>query len=60
MTHSWLNRRSFGALSVLGAAAVTMPSLFAQTRLEKPSVSIAVGGKSAFYYLPLTIAEQLG
>ncbi|WP_019140534.1 ABC transporter substrate-binding protein [Noviherbaspirillum massiliense] len=34
-------------------------SLFAQN-LEKPKVSIAVGGKNLFYYLPLTIAEQLG
>ena len=33
--------------------------LFAQT-LEKPKVSIAVGGKNLLYYLPLTIAEQLG
>lgn len=28
--------------------------------VEKRDVHIAVGGKSAFYYLPLTIAEQLG
>ena len=28
--------------------------------LEKQKVSIAVGGKNLFYYLPLTIAEQLG
>ncbi|MEN3366067.1 MAG: sulfonate transport system substrate-binding protein [Burkholderiales bacterium] len=34
-------------------------NLFAQT-LEKPRVSIAVGGKNLFYYLPLTVAEQLG
>jgi NitT/TauT family transport system substrate-binding protein len=27
---------------------------------EKKDVHIAVGGKTAFYYLPLTIAEQLG
>ncbi|MDB5761480.1 MAG: extracellular solute-binding protein family 3 [Herminiimonas sp.] len=33
--------------------------LFAQT-LEKQKVSIAVGGKNLLYYLPLTIAEQLG
>ncbi|WP_395824371.1 ABC transporter substrate-binding protein [Collimonas sp.] len=33
--------------------------LFAQTP-EKTGVSIAVGGKNLFYYLPLTIAEQLG
>src|SRR5215210_5745912 len=34
-------------------------TLFAQT-LEKQKVSIAVGGKNLFYYLPLTISEQLG
>src|SRR5712691_2145688 len=28
--------------------------------LEKPKITIAVGGKSLFYYLPLTIAEQRG
>ena len=28
--------------------------------LEKKRVAIAVGGKNLFYYLPLTIAEQLG
>lgn len=28
--------------------------------LEKTKVSIAVGGKNLFYYLPLTIAERLG
>lgn len=27
---------------------------------EKTHISIAVGGKAGFYYLPLTIAEQLG
>ena len=32
----------------------------AQAQLEKRDVHIAVGGKSAFYYLPLTVAEQLG
>src|SRR5256885_10877659 len=32
----------------------------AQGKIEKPKVSIAVGGKSQFYYLPLTIAERLG
>jgi NitT/TauT family transport system substrate-binding protein len=32
----------------------------AQGRLEKPKVAIAVGGKAAFYYIPLTIAERLG
>src|SRR6266699_5071988 len=41
--------------------AVSLPFVAqAQGKPEKPKVSIAVGGKAAFYYLPLTIAEQLG
>ena len=32
----------------------------AQNKLEKTKISIAVGGKNLFYYLPLTIAERLG
>src|SRR6266496_4229161 len=32
----------------------------AQGTLEKKDVHIAVGGKTSLYYLPLTIAEQLG
>jgi NitT/TauT family transport system substrate-binding protein len=31
-----------------------------QGQIEKRDVHIAVGGKNAFYYLPLTVAEQLG
>ena len=41
-------------------AAFTFP-LPAQTQtLEKPKITIGVGGKSLFYYLPLTIALQKG
>jgi len=41
--------------------AVTLPlAAHAQAKLEKPKVSIAVGGKPAFYFIPLTIAERLG
>ncbi|GAB4202592.1 MAG: ABC transporter substrate-binding protein [Tibeticola sp.] len=40
------------------AAALPLPS-FAQT-LEKPKLTIAVGGKNLLYYLPLSVAEQLG
>src|SRR5260221_601024 len=32
----------------------------AQAALEKKDVHVAVGGKPSLYYLPLTIAEQLG
>ena len=55
-----LNRRSFSVAGVAAAAAIAAPALRAQLRLEKTRVAIAVGGKAAFYYLPLTISEQLG
>ncbi|RYF83345.1 MAG: transporter substrate-binding domain-containing protein [Comamonadaceae bacterium] len=55
-----LTRRSFHAMSAIGAALVLTPGLRAQPKLEKPRLTLAVGGKAAFYYLPLTIAEQLG
>lgn len=44
----------------------TAPALFAAPwgaraqALEKPKLTLAVGGKNLLYYLPLTIAEQLG
>src|SRR5476649_698304 len=45
----------------LGAAVIALATpAHAQGALEKTEVHIAVGGKAAFYYLPLTIAEQLG
>ncbi|MCU0958225.1 MAG: ABC transporter substrate-binding protein [Hydrogenophaga sp.] len=47
-------------LIVGGLAATTLPQLAFAQSLEKPKVTIAVGGKNLFYYLPLTIAEQLG
>ena len=55
-----LNRRTFTSAAALGAAAVAVPHIHAQPKLEKTKISIAVGGKAAFYYLPLTISEQLG
>lgn len=55
-----LNRRVFGGALALGATALAAPVLRAQAPLERSTVSIAVGGKATFYYLPLTIAEQLG
>ena len=60
MNHLSLTRRAFAALAALSGAAAVAPALWAQPRLEKTRISIAVGGKAAFYYLPLTIAEQLG
>src|SRR3954470_17082499 len=41
-----------------GAMAAVMAGAYAQ--IEKPDVHIAIGGKSALYYLPLTLTERLG
>ncbi len=51
-----LHRRTL--LAATGATLVT-PLAQAQA-LEKPQLTLAVGGKNLLYYLPLTIAEQLG
>lgn len=44
----------------MGLSAGFCASSQAQNRFEKSKITLAVGGKAAFYYLPLTIAEQLG
>src|SRR6201987_6125630 len=43
---------------LIGFALALSPMAHAQ--LEKPDVHIAVGGKTALYYLPLTLTERLG
>jgi NitT/TauT family transport system substrate-binding protein len=55
-----LNRRTFSTAAALAVASIAAPMVRAQGRLEKSKISLAVGGKAAFYYLPLTISEQLG
>ncbi len=52
-----MQRRQFTAA---GLALVAAPALVRAQALEKPKLTIAVGGKNLLYYLPLTIAEQLG
>jgi NitT/TauT family transport system substrate-binding protein len=52
-------RRLMIAACALGVAWLPLVAQ-AQGKPEKTKVSIAVGGKSGFYYLPLTIAERLG
>ncbi len=47
-------------LIAVGLASTFLPMQAWSQTIEKPKVSIAVGGKNLFYYLPLTIAEQLG
>lgn len=45
---------------VLSAAAFAAPLSLRAQALEKPALTIAVGGKNLLYYLPLTVAESLG
>ena len=55
-----LSRRTFAAGTALATATLASPALRAQGKIEKTRISMSVGGKAAFYYLPLTISEQLG
>jgi NitT/TauT family transport system substrate-binding protein len=54
-----MQRRTWITAAIGSAAALSLPRVFAQT-LEKPKLTIAVGGKNLLYYLPLTIAETQG
>ncbi|HMN21104.1 MAG TPA: ABC transporter substrate-binding protein [Ottowia sp.] len=54
-------RRTILKTLALAPAALAFPRVWAQSgKPEKSKLTIAVGGKNLFYYLPLTIAEQLG
>jgi sulfonate transport system substrate-binding protein len=45
---------------LMAAVAAAVLAVGAHAQIEKPDVHIAVGGKTALYYLPLTITERLG
>ncbi len=47
-------------LVVAAALGLAVSASAAGPALEKKDVKIAVGGKTLFYYLPLTLAERLG
>jgi NitT/TauT family transport system substrate-binding protein len=47
-------------VALLAALSWQTQASAAAEPVEKPSLTIAVGGKPLFYYLPLTIAERLG
>ena len=55
-----VSRRIFTGGAALAVATLALPALRAQSRLEKSKIALSVGGRAAFYYLPLTITEQLG
>lgn len=52
-----LRRRT---LIAAAPSLLALPSFAQAPALEKPKLTLAVGGKNLLYYLPLTIAEQLG
>ncbi len=47
-------------LITASAAALAFPLVVRAQSLEKPKLTLAVGGKNLLYYLPLTIAEGQG
>ena len=53
-------RRLVSAIAAAPLAALGLPALVRAQGVEKPKLTIAVGGKNLLYYLPLTIAESLG
>ena len=52
-----MQRRDLLASVLLTGA---LPGWALAQSLEKPRLTVAVGGKNLLYYLPLTVAEQLG
>jgi len=53
-------RRLVQALALAPAASLGVAPFARAQSLEKPKLTIAVGGKNLLYYLPLTIAEGNG
>lgn len=62
-----VSRRTFGALSALSAVAVCAPAAALVVPVPRAApaaaperITIAVGGQTMLYHLPLTIADRLG
>jgi len=53
-------RRTFLCTMLVAGIGLAASGLAGAQGVERDKVTVAVGGKAAFYYLPLTIAEQLG
>ncbi len=54
------SRRACLLAGVAGALGLATAAWGQKPAIEKPRLNLAVGGKTALCYLPLTIAEQLG
>ncbi len=55
-----MQRRTLLIAASAATAGFAAPALVRAQALEKPRLTIAVGGKNLLYYLPLTIAESQG
>ncbi|MFM9981070.1 MAG: ABC transporter substrate-binding protein, partial [Burkholderiales bacterium] len=55
-----INNAVSATLRAVTVAAALALSTGVHAQVEKQDVHIAIGGKSALYYLPLTLAERLG
>jgi NitT/TauT family transport system substrate-binding protein len=55
-----MHRRRLLRAVLAGPALLALPAIGRAQALEKPKVTVAVGGKNLLYYLPLTIAETRG
>ncbi|CAN5878008.1 ABC transporter substrate-binding protein [soil metagenome] len=55
-----MQRRTFVTGAAAGLVTLAFPQWLWAQAIEKPKLTIAVGGKNLLYYLPLTIAESLG
>lgn len=55
-----MHRRHLVGAAAAGIASLAFPAIGRAQALEKPRLTIAVGGKNLLYYLPLTIAETRG
>ena len=55
-----MQRRHLLRAALAGPAVLALPTTGRAQAVEKPRLTIAVGGKNLLYYLPLTIAETRG
>ena len=55
-----MQRRRLIRAALAGSATLALPAIGRAQAIEKPKLTIAVGGKNLLYYLPLTVAEVRG
>ncbi len=55
-----MQRRRLIRAALAGTAAFALPAIGRAQAVEKPKLTLAVGGKNLLYYLPLTVAEVRG